>query len=71
MIQIQKKIKMQKKLYDLSYDYVINKDLRVMDTASISLAKENNIPVLVFSIQENDSLKHIVDGGGSFTLIQE
>ena len=42
-----------------------------MDTASISLAKENNIPVLVFSIQENDSLKHIVDGGGNFTLIQE
>ena len=66
-----KKNKNAKKLYDLSYDYVINKDLRVMDTASISLAKENNIPVLVFSIQENDSLKHIVDGGGSFTLIQE
>ncbi len=66
-----KKNKNAKKLYDLSYDYVINKDLRVMDTASISLAKENNIPVLVFSIQENDSLKHIVDGGGNFTLIQE
>lgn len=66
-----KKNKNAKKLYDLSYDYVINKDLRVMDTASISLAKENNIPVLVFSIQEDDSLKHIVDGGGSFTLIQE
>ena len=64
-----KKNKNAKKLYDLSYDYVINKDLRVMDTASISLAKENNIPVLVFSIQENDSLKHIVDGGGNFTLI--
>ncbi|MAI77025.1 MAG: UMP kinase [Rickettsiales bacterium] len=66
-----KKNKNAKKLYDLSYDYVINKDLRVMDTASISLAKENNIPVLVFSIQEDNSLKHIVDGGGSFTLIQE
>ena len=66
-----KKNKNAKKLYDLSYDYVINKDLRVMDTASISLAKENNIPVLVFSIQESDSLKHIVDGGGNFTLIQE
>ena len=66
-----KKNKNAKKLYDLSYDYVINKDLTVMDTASISLAKENNIPVLVFSIQENDSLKHIVDGGGNFTLIQE
>ncbi len=66
-----KKNKNAKKLYDLSYDYVINNDLKVMDTASISLAKENSIPVLVFSIQENDSLKHIVDGEGNFTLIQE
>ena len=33
-----KKNKNAKKLYDLSYDYVINNDLRVMDTASISLA---------------------------------
>ncbi len=65
------KNKNAEKLSNLSYDYVINKDLRVMDTASISLAKENNIPVLVFSIQEDNSLKHIVDGGGSFTLIQE
>ena len=30
-----------KKLYDLNYDYVINNNLRIMDTASISLAKEN------------------------------
>jgi len=65
-----KKNKKAKKLYDLSYDYVINNDLKVMDTASISLAKENRIPVLVFSILENDSLKYIVDGGGNYTLIK-
>ena len=69
MIQIQKN-KNAKKLYDLSYDYVINNDLRVMDTASISLARENKIPVLVFSIKESNSLKDIVNGEGNFTLIQ-
>ena len=69
MIQIQKN-KNAKKLYDLSYDYVINNDLRVMDTASISLARENRIPVLVFSIKESNSLKDIVNGEGNFTLIQ-
>ena len=37
-----------KKLYDLNYDYVINNNLKIMDTASISLAKENKIPILVF-----------------------
>ena len=35
-----------KKLYDLNYDYVINNNLKIMDTASISLAKENKIPIL-------------------------
>jgi uridylate kinase len=65
-----KKNKNAKKLYDLSYDYVINNDLRIMDTASISLARENKIPVLVFSIQESNSLKNIVDGEGNYTLIQ-
>ncbi len=65
-----KKNKNAKKLYDLSYDYVINNDLRIMDTASISLARENKIPVLVFSIKESNSLINIVDGEGNYTLIQ-
>lgn len=65
-----KKNKKAKKLYNLGYDYVINNNLRIMDTASISLAKENKIPVLVFSILENDALKNIVDGVGNYTLIQ-
>ena len=65
-----KKNKNAKKLYNLSYDYVINNDLKIMDTSSISLAKENKIPILVFSIQEYNSLKDIVNGKGNFTLIQ-
>ncbi len=58
-----------KKLYDLNYDYVINNNLKIMDTASISLAKENNIPILVFSILEKDSLSKIIEGKGSYTII--
>ncbi len=58
-----------KKLYNLKYDYVINNNLKIMDTSSISLAKENKIPVLVFSILEKDSLLSIIDGKGSYTII--
>ena len=58
-----------KKLYDLNYDYVINNNLKIMDTASISLAKENKIPILVFSILEKDSLIKIIEGKGSYTII--
>ena len=59
-----------KKLYDLNYDYVINNNLRIMDTASISLAKENKIPILVFSILEKDSFVKIIEGKGSYTIIK-
>ena len=59
-----------KKLYDLTYDYVINNELKIMDTASISLAKENKIPILVFSILEKNSLRDIINGKGNFTLIK-
>lgn len=59
-----------KKLYDLTYDYVINNELKIMDTASISLAKENKIPILVFSILEKNSFIDIINGKGSFTLIK-
>ena len=59
-----------KKLYDLTYDYVINNGLKIMDTASISLAKENKIPILVFSILEKNSLRDIINGKGSFTFIK-
>ena len=63
------KNKNAKKLYDLKYDYVINKNLKIMDTSSISLAKENNIPILVFSILEKNSLLSIIEGKGSYTII--
>ena len=59
-----------KKLFDLNYDYVISKNLKVMDTTSISLAKENNIPIIVFSILQKDSLIEIINGKGSFTVIK-
>ncbi len=64
------KNKNAEKLSNLSYDYVINNNLKIMDTASISLAKENKIPIMVFSIHENNSLIEIVDGRGSYTLIE-
>lgn len=57
--------------YDtISYDEVIKKELKVMDLTAVSLAKENNIPLVVFSQHAPDSLKDIVLGKGSFTIIQ-
>ena len=59
-----------KKFNDLSYDEVINKNLQVMDITAITLAKENKIPIVVFSILQKDSLIEIINGNGSFTIIK-
>jgi uridylate kinase len=58
--------------YDtLSYLDVLSKDLKVMDAAAISLARENSIPILVFSIQTAGSFADVVCGEGKFTMISE
>lgn len=56
--------------YDaLSYMDVLSRDLRVMDASAISLARENNIPILVFSIHNPDAFADVVQGQGTFTII--
>ena len=40
-----------------------------MDASAISLARENNIPILVFSIQEPNAFAAVVEGEGTFTII--
>ena len=56
--------------YDsLSYLEVLSRDLRVMDASAISLARENNIPILVFSIHNPNAFAAVVQGEGTFTII--
>jgi uridylate kinase len=55
----------------LSYMDVLARDLQVMDAAAISLARENRIPILVFSITENDGFANIFRGCGRYTLVAE
>ena len=63
--------KKAKKLNLLSYDNVIRRNLNVMDTTSITLAKENKIPIIVFSILQKDFLTEIIKGKGSYTIIKD
>jgi uridylate kinase len=55
----------------LSYLEVLSRDLQVMDAAAISLARENNIPILVFSIHNDGGFADVVTGQGRFTIITE
>ena len=53
----------------LSYLDVINKDLRVMDASAVTLMRENNIPIIVFSISQKGSFEKILQGKGISTII--
>ena len=54
----------------ISYDEVIQKQLRVMDLTAVSLAKENKIPILVFSQHSENALENVLKGKGTYTIIQ-
>lgn len=59
------------KRYDfLSYKQVLTNDLAVMDAAAISLARENKIPIVVFSIHNKGAFADAAKGKGLFTIIQ-
>jgi uridylate kinase len=56
--------------YDkLKYIDLIKQDLRVMDQTAIALAKDNKLPIVVFSIKEENALQDVVQGKGKFTII--
>ena len=53
----------------LKYIDVIKQDLRVMDQTAITLAKDNKLPIIVFSIKEQNALQEVILGKGKFTII--
>ncbi len=56
--------------YDrLSYTEVLSRDLRVMDASAIALARENNIPILVFSLHNPGAFADVVGRKGTYTII--
>ena len=53
----------------ISYADVLNRNLKVMDTAAIALARDNAIPVIVFSIRAEGALSSVLEGSGRSTLV--
>jgi uridylate kinase len=58
------------KRYDrLSYLEVLAQDLKVMDASAISLMRDNDIPIVVFSIRQRGALRDVLMGDGVHTVI--
>ena len=54
----------------LSYDRVLADNLKVMDASAVSLCRDNNIPIIVFSIREQGNLAKVLAGEGVSTIVQ-
>ena len=66
-----KKVKDAERYERLTYLDVLARDLQVMDASAISLARENRIPILVFSIHTPGAFAEVMQGRGKFTIITE
>jgi uridylate kinase len=66
-----KRVKNAERYDFLTYHEVLSRDLKVMDASAISLSRENEIPIVVFSIHEQGTLSAILKGEGRCTVIGE
>lgn len=64
-----KKVADAERFDQLSYHEVMVRDLKVMDQAAIALTRENNIPIVVFSLNEGNGVVGALTGEGRHTLI--
>ena len=54
---------------NISYIEILNKNLRVMDSTAISLAKESKIPIIVTNLSTKNSMLNAIRGIGKFSII--
>jgi uridylate kinase len=60
------------KRYDtITYDEVLQQHLGVMDASAIALARDNHLPIIVFSLDEPGGFKGILAGQGTYTKVHD
>ncbi|AQX30517.1 UMP kinase [Bartonella schoenbuchensis] len=60
-----------KRFDQLTHVEILKWGLSVMDTTAVTLARENNVPIIVFSIHEKGGLIKVLNGTGRFTIVSE
>jgi uridylate kinase len=53
----------------LTHQEAIDRGLKVMDTTAFALARENGLPIIVFSIREQEAIAAVLRGSGRFTVV--
>lgn len=58
-----------KRFDQVSYDQVLNQNLKVMDASAVALCRDNAIPIIVFNIREQGNLARVLAGEGISTIV--
>jgi len=64
-----KQVATAKRFDCVSYDQVLNQNLKVMDASAIALCRDNSIPIIVFNIREQGNLAKVMRGEGVSTRV--
>lgn len=56
---------------EVSYDEALQKNLGVMDASAIALARDNKLPIIVFSLDEPGGFRGILGGKGTYTRVSD
>ena len=54
---------------EVTYDQILQQNLKVMDASAVALARDNKIPIVVFSLKNFGNMKEVIQGNGRFTLV--
>ena len=60
-----------KRYENISYNSVLQRNLKVMDASAIALMRDNKMPLIVFSLDEPGGFKGILNGEGTYTKVTE
>ena len=60
-----------KRFDTVDYDTVLAQNLKVMDASAVALCRDNNIPIVVFSIREPGNLAKVLRGEATATIVQK
>lgn len=58
-----------KRYETVGFDTVLSDNLKVMDASAVALCRDNNIPIVVFSIREDGNLARVLAGEGTATIV--
>ncbi len=54
---------------EVTYDQILQQNLKVMDASAIALARDNKMPIVVFSLKNFGNMKEVIQGNGRFTIV--